>query len=49
MVAKSTDSTTVDEGDKGLKQFIEENVGCVNDVVIRGGVSQDIPVRYAHY
>ena len=35
-----TDSTTLDEGtieDKGLKQFLKENVGCVSDFVIREG------------
>ena len=35
-----TDSTTLDEGtieDKGLKQFLEKNVGCVSDLVIREG------------
>ena len=39
-VPKLTDSTTLDEGtieDKGLKQFLEENVGCVSDFVIREG------------
>ncbi len=33
-------SYLIDEGtieDKGLRQFIEENVKCVNDVVIREG------------